>query len=195
MMPTSHFRGTLSGRRVAMAALVAASVLGAAGHARAVEPPDPESQTFAITGQELTGETRTLDGDGSVRTVVQAGVNGILTDVEDRERVLARALVKMTIAVNGSELREATVQYTQLGTNPITVTVQIDPCWFEYVNDREATAAEFGADVVTRIEEQAPRGTIEPCIKEWLAQRLALLGAKTAEPYVKQGILLVPPRS
>jgi len=195
MMPKSRLQGTFSRRRIAVATLVAASVLGVAGHARASEPPEPDSQTFTITGQELTGETRTLDGDGSVRTVVQAGVNGILTDVEDRERVLARALVKMTIVVNGSELREATVQYTQLGTNPVTVTVQIDPCWFEYVNDREATAAEFGTDVVARIEEQAPRGTVEPCIKEWLAQRLALLGAKTAEPYVKQGIVLVPPRS
>ena len=181
--------------RLHVAALVAASVLAGAARAQATEPPEPDSQTFAIIGQELTGETRTLDGDGSVRTVVQAGVNGILVDVEEHERVLARAVVKMTIAVNGSELRQATVQYTQPGPNAVTVTIQIDPCWFEYVNDRDATAQEFGDDVVARIEREAGPGMLEPCIKEWLAQRLALLGAKTAEPYVKGGVILVPPRS
>ena len=69
-----------------------------------------------------------------------------------------------------------------------------DALVFETAADRDATAQEFGEDVVARIEEQRA-GTLEPCIKEWLAQRLSLLGAKTAEPYVKGGVILVPPRS
>jgi hypothetical protein len=146
-----------------------------------------------IVGQELTGETRTVAGDGSVRTLVQAGVNGLLYDLEDHERVFAAGVVRMSITVNGDVLQEATVQFTRLGPQGFTVTVQIDPCWFEYVNEREATASEFGDDVMARIEEQRP-GAIEPCLKEWLAQRLALLGAKTAEPFVKGGVILVPPR-
>ena len=107
--------------------------------------------------------------------------------------VFAAGVVRMSITVNGDVLQEATVQFTRLGPQGFTVTVQIDPCWFEYVNEREATASEFGDDVMARIEEQRP-GAIEPCLKEWLAQRLALLGAKTAEPFVKGGVILVPPR-
>jgi hypothetical protein len=28
----------------------------------------------------------------------------------------------------------------------------------------------------------------------WLTERLALVGAKTAEPFIKGGIILIPPR-
>jgi hypothetical protein len=191
----NRFHGRRSGRVIALAGLVAAAALVGAPQARASDPPEPDSQTFAIVGQELTGETRTLLGDGSVRTVLQAGVNGLLYDVEDQEHVLARAVVKMSITVNENVLEAATVTYTQLGPHAVSVTVPIDPCWFEYVNDRDATAREFGADVVRRIEEQSPPGALEPCVKEWLGQRLSLLGARTAEPYVKRGIVLVPPAS
>ena len=169
------------------------SLLLFAGLALGLLPTTSRADTFRITGQELTGETATTDADGSVRTVVQTGLNGVLDDVEEHERVLAHALVTMAITVNGDELRGAEVTYRDFGRDGFTVTIQIDPCWFEYVNERDATAAQFGDDVVARIEAAAPRA-IDPCWKHWFAERLALLGAKTAEPYVKAGVTLVPPR-
>lgn len=156
-------------------------------------PATSTADTFQIIGQELTGETKTPAADGSVRTIVQAGVNGFLYHAEEHEVVLARALVTVAITVNENVLRGAEVRYTQLGPHGITVTVQIDPCWFEYVNEREATAEEFGEDVMAILEAEIPPGALEPCFKAWLTQRLALLAAKTAEPYVKNGIILVPP--
>jgi hypothetical protein len=172
-------------KMIALAGLVAGGLLAGA--------PGLQAATFRITGQELTGETTATDADGSVRTVVQTGLNGLLYHVEENERVLAHALLTMSIIVNGDELRGAEVTYTEFGRSGYTVTIQIDPCWFEYVNGREATASEFGEDVVVKIEAAAPRA-VEPCIKEWLTQRLAMLGAKTAEPFVKAGVTLVPPR-
>jgi hypothetical protein len=173
---------------------VAAALLAGTPRAQANEPPEPDrSATFRVTGQELTGETTTTEGDGSVRTVVKAGINGLVYHVEMGERVFAHAMVTMAITVNGDELRGAEVTYRDLSRAGFTVTVQIDPCWFEYVNERDATAAEFGDDVVARIEAAAPRA-IDPCWKHWFSEQLALLGAKTAEPYVKGGITLVAPR-
>ncbi len=96
--------------------------------------------------------------------------------------------------MNDDQLLAAELTYTAFGRGGFTVTVQIDPCWFEYVNDREATAAEFGEDVMAKVEAAAPPGALEPCIKKWFEQRLALLAAKTAEPSIKHGITLVPPR-
>ena len=170
------------------------SLVLCAGLALGLLPTTSTADTFRIIGHELTGETRTPAGDGSVRTVVEAGVNGSLYHVEEHERVPAHALITMSITVNEDVLLGAEVRYTQLGPHGFTVTVQIDPCWFEYVNDREATAEEFGDDVMAIVEAQSPPGAVEPCVKAWLTQRLALLGAKTAEPYVKNGITLVPPR-
>jgi hypothetical protein len=193
-METNRIQGADSGRTLALAGLVAAAVLAGAPRAQAAEPAEPISQTFLVSGQELTGIATTAAGDGSVRTVVQAGVLGLLRHVEEHETVPAHALLAMSITVNEDELLGAEVRYTQFGPHAFTVTVQIDPCWFEYVNDREATADEFGADVVARIVAQGPPGALQPTVKAWLAQRLALLGAKTAEPYVKHGIILVPPR-
>jgi hypothetical protein len=151
------------------------------------------ADTFQVIGRELTGETRTVAGDGSVRTVVQAGAVGLLYHAEEHELVPARALVSMSITVNGDELLGAELRYTDLGPHGVTVTVQINPCWLEYVNDREATAEDFGDDVTARLEAALPPGQLAPGVKAWLVQRLALLGAKTAEPYVKNGIVLVSP--
>src|SRR6185295_8546886 len=194
-MQTNRIHAADSGRRLALSALVAAAVLASAPRAHAVEPPEPESQTFLISGQELTGVTTAPAGDGSVRTVVQAGVLGLLYNVEEHATVPARALVAMSITVDEDVLLGAEVRYTQFGPHGFTVTVEIDPCWFEYVNDRDATADEFGADVVARIEAVSPQGTLDHIGKSWLAQRLSLLGARTAEPYVKHGVVLVPPHS
>jgi hypothetical protein len=47
---------------------------------------------------------------------------------------------------------------------------------------------------MAKVEIQGPSSALEPGLKAWLTQRLALLAAKTAEPYVKNGITLVPPR-
>lgn len=166
-----------------------------AGLALGLLPATSMADTFRIIGQELTGETKAPAADGSVRTVVEAGVSGFLYHVEEREFVPAQALITMSITVNEDVLIGAEVRFTQLGPRGFTVTVQIDPCWFEYVNDRAATAEEFGDDVVARIEAQIPPGALpSPSIKAWLIQRVALLAAKTAEPYVKNGIILVPPR-
>ena len=176
------------------AGLIAVGLLGSAPRVQAAEPPEPgRSATFRITGQELTGETTSVDGDGSVRTFVQTGFNGLLEHLEDRDRVLAHVLVTMAITVNGDELRSATLTYTDFSRRGFTVTIDIDPCWFEFVNERDATAAELGDDLVARIEAAAPR-TYDPCVKEWLAQRLAFLGAKIAEPTLRAGLTLVPPR-
>lgn len=163
-----------------------------AGLVLGLRPAPSAAETFWVTGHELTGETRTVAGDGSVRTVVQAGVDGSLFHVENRERTAAHALVTMSITTNQDVLVGAQLTYAQFGRRGFTVTVQIDPCWFEYVNERDATAAGFGQDVVARIEEESGRA-LEAHLRRWLAQRLALLGAKTAEPYVKAGITLVPP--
>jgi hypothetical protein len=194
-MKTNLLESSVTGRTLALAGLVVAGLLAGAPRAQATIPPEPiRGDTFLITGQELTGETRTVDGDGSVRTVVQTGFYGLLSHIEGTDRALAHALVTMAIAVNGDELRQAEVTYTQFGRGGFTVTIEIDPCWFEYVNERDATAAEFGDDVVVRIETSAAPHTLDPAVRGWLVQRLAFLGAKTAEPYVKGGITLVSPR-
>jgi hypothetical protein len=165
-----------------------------AGLALGLLPATSRADTFRITGMELTDDTTTAAADGSVRTEVRAGVDGVLYHVEGRTRLAAQALLTMAITVNGDELVGAELKYVQGGRMNVTVTIQIDPCWFEYVNERDATAAQFGADVVARIEAESPPGAMEPCIKMWLTERLALLGAKTAEPYIKGGITLVSPR-
>jgi hypothetical protein len=164
-----------------------------AGLALGLLPATSRADTFRVTGQELTGETITVDGDGSVRTVVSAGLSGFVYHAEMNEQVFAHAMVTMAITVNGDELRGAELTYRDLTRAGFTVTIQIDPCWFEYVNERDATAARFGDDVVARIEAAAPRA-IDPCWKHWFADRLAQLGARTAEQYVKAGVTLVPPR-
>ena len=132
-----------------------------AGLALGLLPATSRADTFRITGLELTGDTTTAAADGSVRTEVRAGVDGVLYHVEGRTRVAAQALVTMAITVNGDELRGA--ESERAGRQgEVAVTIQIDPCWFEYVNERDATAAEFGADVVARIEAESPPGAIEP---------------------------------
>jgi hypothetical protein len=195
MMMTIRRTGCATGRGFALAALVAAGILAGAPRATASEPVEPDSQTFVITGQELTAARTIREADGSVRMLVQAGMNGLLRHVEAGRTVFAHALVRVSITVRDDELLAAEVSYAQLGHHAFSVTLEIDPCWFEYVNDRDATAYGFGADVMEKIEAQAPPGAVDPCFKAWLTQRLALLGAKTAEPYVKQGIILVPPRA
>ena len=165
-----------------------------AGLALGLLPATSRADTFRISGLELTGDTATAAADGSVRTEVRAGVDGVLYHVEGRTRLAAQALATMAITVNGDELVGAELKYVQVGRVSVTVTIQIDPCWFEYVNERDATAAQFGADVVARIEAESPPGAIAPSLKMWLTERLALLGAKTAEPFIKGGIILIPPR-
>lgn len=172
---------------------VSNSLLLLASLALGLLPTTSRADTFRVTGHELTGETATTEADGSVRTVVKAGINGLVYHVEMGDRVFAHATLTMAITVNGDELRGAEVTYRDLTRTGFTVTVPIDPCWLEYVNERDATAAQFGDDVVARIEAAAPRA-IDPCWKHWFAAQLARLGAKTAEPYVKAGITLVPPR-
>jgi hypothetical protein len=165
-----------------------------AGLGFGLRPATSAADTFRIVGQELSGETKTTDADGSTRTVVQAGLDGLLYHVEKSAWTPASALVTMTIVVNEDQLMAAELKYAQFGRRGFTVTIEIDPCWFEYVNERDATADEFGADVVVRIEGQISPGTLDPHVKQWLTQRLALLGAKTAEPTIKSGVTLVPPR-
>jgi hypothetical protein len=165
-----------------------------AGLGFGLRPATSAADTFRIIGQELTGETRSTDADGTVRTVVQTGLDGLLYHVDQNAWAPVSALATMTIAVNEDQLMAAELKYTQFGRRGFTVTIQIDPCWFEYVNERDATADEFGDDVVVRIEGQTPSGALDPHVKAWLTQRLALLGAKTAEPFVKGGVTLVPPR-
>jgi hypothetical protein len=169
------------------------SVLG--GVALAFLPGTGLAQTFVVSGRELTGETRTVAGDGSVRTVVRAGLDGTLYDIEDNKRTVAHVLITMTITVKDNLLLGATVDYTAFGRHGSQVTVEIDPCWLEYANDREITAADFGEDVMDRVDAELPPRTLEPCVKEWVQQRLALLGAKTVEPFLKNGVTLVPGRS
>jgi hypothetical protein len=170
------------------------SLIPLAGLALGLLPATSTAQTFRVTGRELTGETTTIDADGSVRTVVQAGLDGLLYDVETSERVLAHSLLTMTVSVNGDVLNGASVTYRQSGRSGFVVTIQIDPCWFEYVNDRGATAGEFGADVIGKIEAQSPPGALNAHVEAWLIQRLAQLAARTAEPSIRSGLTLVPPR-
>jgi len=170
------------------------SLLVTAGFALGFLPATGAAETFLINGHELTGETVTLDGDGSVRTVVQAGLNGSLHLAEQRERTSAHARITMTIVVNGDQLMDAHVDYAQFGRTRFGVTVPIDPCWFEYVNDRDATSHRFGEDIMTKVEAPAGPGAIDPSVKAWFVQRLALLAAKTAEGTIKSGVTLVPAR-
>jgi hypothetical protein len=168
-----------------------------AGLAGAALPTTVAAETLRIFGDETTGLTTTTDRDGTVTSVATAGFDGLLVDVEDGERVLARAQFTMTIATNGDELRGATIVYTQSGRRAasVTVTITIDPCWFELANERDFTSADFGVDVGEKIEGALAPGTFEPCVKEWLEQRLSLLAARIAEPNLKAGVTLVPPRS
>src|SRR5262245_33834556 len=101
-MQTKHHRWS-AWRIFGMGGLVVAAGLAGAGWVQAAEPPDPD-HTFRITGQELTGLTRTVDGDGSVRTEVQTGFNGLLEDLDEHERVLAAALARMSVTVNDDVL-------------------------------------------------------------------------------------------
>jgi hypothetical protein len=153
-------------------------------------PTTGNAATFKIIGEEATGLTASVDGDGSVRTIATAGFDGLLEDVGER-RLLGRAHVTMTIVVNGDELLGATVVFSQAARRPVTV--DINPCWFELTNERDFTSVDFGVDVVEKIE-AASRGTAEPCVKEWLQQRLGLLAAQIVEPSLKTGTILVPPR-
>ncbi|HEV7503161.1 MAG TPA: hypothetical protein VGQ33_24250 [Vicinamibacteria bacterium] len=163
-----------------------------AGLAVAALPATARAATFKIIGEEATGLTASVDGDGSVRTIATAGFDGLLEDVGERHRILGRAQVTMTIVVRENELLGATVVFSQAARRPVTI--DINPCWFELTNERDFTSVDFGADVVEKIE-AASRGTIEPCLKEWLQQRLGLLGAQIVEPLLKSGTTLLPPRS
>jgi hypothetical protein len=174
--------------------LATAAFLVGAASVQAVEVPEPgRTATFRIVGQELTGERHTVEADGSVRTFVETGLDGVLYHREANKRVPAHVLVSMAITVKGDELLEAGLTYTDFGRAGYTVTIQIDPCWFELVNGREATADAFGADVVAKLDEAAGARAVEPCLKAWLTQRLSQLAARMAMPYVKGGVTLMPP--
>lgn len=162
-----------------------------AGLAVAALPTTSAAATFKIIGEEATGLTSSVDGDGSVRTIATAGFDGLLEDVGERHRVLGRAQVTMTVVVKGDELLGATVVFSQAARRPVTV--DINPCWFELTNERDFTSVDFGEDVVEKIE-AASRGTVDPCLTEWLKQRLGLLAAQIVEPCLKSGTILVPPR-
>jgi hypothetical protein len=166
-----------------------------AGLAVAAFPTTVAAETLRIVGDEATGLTTTLDGDGSVRTVAVASFDGLLADLEGGHRFRRRALFTMTIVTNGDELRSARIVYTQSARRVQSVTITIDPCWFELSNERDFTAEDFGADVREKIEDALPSGAMEPCIRKWLEQRLALLAARIALPNLKAGVTLVPPRS
>jgi hypothetical protein len=172
-----------------------AAVALAAGLAVAALPTTGAAETLRIVGDEATGLTTTVDGDGSVTKVAVASFDGLLTDLEGGYRVLARAQFTMTIVTNGDELRGARITYTQSGRRAQSVTITIDPCWFELSNERDFTAEDFGADVREKIEDALPSGAMEPCIRKWLEQRLALLAGRIAIANVKAGVTLVPPRS
>jgi hypothetical protein len=167
----------------------------AAGLAVAALPSPTGAETLRIVGDESTGLTSTVDGDGSVTKVATASFDGLLADVEGGYRALGRAQFTMTIVTNGNELRSARITYTQSGRRAQSVTITIDPCWFELSNDRDFTAEDFGADVREEIEEALPSGAVEPCLRKWLEQRLALLAARIAVANLKAGVVLVPPRS
>ena len=167
----------------------------AAGLAVAALPTPGGAESLRIIGDEATGLTTTVDGDGSVTKVAIASFDGLLADVETGRRVLARAQFTMTIVTNGDELRSARITYTQSGRRAQSVTITIDPCWFELSNERDFTAEDFGADVRGEIEEALPSGAVEPCLRKWLEQRLAFLAARIAVANLKAGVVLVPPRS
>jgi hypothetical protein len=166
----------------------------AAGLAVAALPAPASAETLRIVGDESTGLTTAVDGDGSVTKVATASFDGLLADLETGYRVLGRAQFTMTIVTNGDELRSARITYTQSGRRAQSVTITIDPCWFELSNERDFTAEDFGADVREKVEEALP-GAVEPCIRKWLEQRLALLAARIAVANLKAGVVLTPPRS
>jgi hypothetical protein len=174
---------------------ILARIALAAGLSIAALPAVGTAETIRIVGDEATGLTTAVDGDGSVRKVAGAYFDGLLSDVESGGRVLGRAQFTMTIVTNGNELRSARITYTRSGRRAESVTITIDPCWFELSNDRDFTAEDFGADVREKIEEALPSGALEPSLRSWIEQRLALLAARIALPNLKAGVTLVPPRS
>jgi hypothetical protein len=172
-----------------------AAIVLAAGLAVAAFPTAGGAETLRIVGDEATGLTTTLDGDGSVTKVAVAAFDGLLADIEGGNRVLGRAQFTMTIVTNGDELRSARITYTQSGRRAQSVTITIDPCWFELSNERDFTAEDFGADVREKIQDALPAGALDPTVSKWLDQRLALLAARIAVANLKAGVTLVPPRS
>jgi len=169
---------------ITLAAVLALAALPARGGA----------ETVRIVGGEGTSLIAATTGDGSVRTVAAASFDGMVANVEGGTRLLGAARFVMTTVVSGNELKSATIAYTQSGRRDVTVTIDIDPCWFELVNDRDFTAEDFGADIREKVEAAMPEGTLDRTIGTWLAQRLSLLAARMAVPLVKSGTLLVPPR-
>jgi hypothetical protein len=167
----------------------------AAGLALAALPSSSGAETLRIIGDESTGLTTTVDGDGSVTKVATASFDGLLADVEGGYRVLGRAQFTMTIVTNGDELRSARITYTQSGRRAQSVTITIDPCWIHFSNERDFTAEDFGEDVREEIEEALPSGALDPTIGKWLEQRLALLAARIEVANLKAGVVLVAPRS
>jgi hypothetical protein len=171
--------------RIALAAGLAVAALPAAGRA----------ETLRIIGDESTSLTSAVAGDGSVTKVAGASFDGLLSDVEGGRRVVGGGAFTMTIVTKGDELRSARITYTQTGRRARSVTITIDPCWFELSNDRDFTAEDFAADVREEIEDALPSGALQPSVRSWLEQRLALLAARIALPNLKAGVVLVPPRS
>jgi hypothetical protein len=164
--------------------------------ALAVLPAAVGAQTVGIGGSEATGLTRTLDGDGSVRIVGLAAYNGLVA-TDAGLWALGSAQFTMTVVQAGDELRSATLVYTQYGRRgaSASVTIDIDPCWFELSNERDFTSEDFGEDIRKKVEAALPAGAaLDPAVKTWLEQRLSLLSARMAEPNLKAGIVLVPPR-
>jgi len=86
-----------------------------AGLAIAALPTTGAAETLRIIGDEATGLTTTTDRDGTVTSVATAAFDGLLTDVEGGQRVLASAVFTMSVAVNGDELRGAKIVYTSPG--------------------------------------------------------------------------------
>jgi hypothetical protein len=166
-----------------------------AGLAIAALPTLAAAETVRIVGDETTGLVTTTERDGTQTSVASAAFDGVLTDVEGGTRALTRAQFTMTIVTSGDELRSARIVYTQAGRRAVTVTVTIDPCWFELSNERDFTSGDFGVDVREKVAEAMPTGGLDPAIAKWLDQRLSLLGARIAEPNLKAGVTLVPPRS
>src|SRR6185503_16703321 len=76
----------------------------AAGLAVAALPSPTGAETLRIIGDESTGLTSTVDGDGSVTKVAIASFDGLLADVEGSNRVLGRAQFTMTMVTSGDEL-------------------------------------------------------------------------------------------
>ena len=169
---------------ITLAAVLALAALPARGRA----------DTVRIVGGESTSLTTAMEGDGSVRTVASASFDGLVADVEGGTRLLGAARFVMTTIVAGNELRSATIVYTQSGRRDVTVTIEIDPCWFELVNERDFTAEDFGADIREKVEAAMPGASLDRATQTWLQQRLSLLAARMAVPLLKSGGLLVPPR-